>query len=124
MNIGDIANATDLPLWLDTALALLVLMGAAFTLIGAIGLAHFSDFLRRLHGPVKASTVGVGSVLLASIGYFAATGHPELHEVLISVFIVLTAPLAANILYKAAAHEDPATRPPGAPRGKSGDADR
>jgi len=118
-------NATDLPLWIDALLALLVLSGAAFTLIGAIGLAHFSEFLRRLHGPVKASTVGVGSVLLASVGYFAATGHLELHEVLITAFIVLTAPLAANILYKAAAHEDPALRPPDAARApKSGDADR
>lgn len=114
-------NAAPLATWLDIVLALLVLAGAAFTLIGAIGLAHFSDFLRRLHGPVKASTVGVGSVLLASIGYFAATGRAELHELLITAFIVLTAPLAANILYKAAAHEDPAVRPPDA---KRRDADR
>lgn len=114
-------NAAPLATWLDVLLALLVLAGAAFTLIGAIGLAHFSDFLRRLHGPVKASTVGVGSVLLASIGYFAATGRAALHELLITAFIVLTAPLAANILYKAAAHEDPAARPPDA---KRRDADR
>lgn len=105
-------STAQLPVWLDVVLAVLVLAGAAFTLVGAIGLAHFSDFLRRLHGPVKASTIGVGSVLLASIGYFAATGRAELHELLISAFIVLTAPLAANILYKAAAHEDPAVRPP------------
>lgn len=117
-------NTVQLPLWLDVLLALLVLAGAAFTLIGSIGLAHFSDFLRRLHGPVKASTVGVGSVLLASIAWFAATGRGELHEVLITAFIVLTAPLAANILYKAAAHEDPAVRPPAAAKSGRDDADR
>jgi multicomponent K+:H+ antiporter subunit G len=100
-----------LPPWLDLLLALLVLGGAAFALVGSIGLVRFSEFLKRLHGPTKAGTVGVGAVLLASLGYFAATGVPGLHELLITTFVVLTAPIAAHLLVKAALHRDPALRP-------------
>ena len=59
----------DLPLVLDIVLSLLVVLGAAFALVGAWGLVKFRDFLKRLHGPTKASTVGVGAVLLARLGH-------------------------------------------------------
>ncbi len=105
----------DLPLLLDLVLSSLVILGAAFALIGAYGLAKFRDFLKRLHGPTKASTVGVGAVLLASMGYFAAAGKPGLHELLITLFVFMTAPVAAHLLVKAAAHVDPRLRPPAGP---------
>jgi multicomponent K+:H+ antiporter subunit G len=113
-----------LPLWLDVLLALLVLGGAAFALIGSIGLVRFSEFLKRLHGPTKAGTVGVGAVLLASFGYFAATGVPGLHELLITTFVVLTAPIAAHLLVKAALHRDAALRPSTRDRTADGAAER
>lgn len=102
----------ELPLLLDIALALLVISGAAFALIGSYGLAKFDDFLKRLHGPTKASTVGLGAVLLASIGYFAWAGSASLHELLITLFVFMTAPVAAHLLVKAAMHVDPRLRPP------------
>lgn len=105
----------DLPLLLDVVLSLLVVMGAAFALVGAWGLVKFRDFLKRLHGPTKASTVGVGAVLLASIGYFAAAGRASLHELLITLFVFMTAPVAAHLLVKAAAHVDSRLRPPHGP---------
>jgi multicomponent K+:H+ antiporter subunit G len=37
-----------------------------FALVGAIGLLRFPDFYMRLHAPTKATTLGVGGVLLAS----------------------------------------------------------
>jgi multicomponent K+:H+ antiporter subunit G len=101
----------DLPLLLDIALSALVIAGALFALIGSWGLARFTDFLKRLHGPTKASTVGLGAVLLTSIGYFAARGEGSLHELLITVFVFMTAPVAAHLLVKAAAQVDPRLRP-------------
>jgi multicomponent K+:H+ antiporter subunit G len=103
----------DLPLMLDIVLSALVITGAMFALVGAWGLAKFRDFLKRLHGPTKASTVGVGAVLLASMGYFAAAGRASLHELLITLFVFMTAPVAAHLLVKAAMHVDPRLRPPG-----------
>lgn len=83
----------------------LLLMGGAFTLIGAIGLARLPDFFTRLHGPTKATTVGVGAIMLSSVIYFSARGEGVgIAEILITVFLLMTAPVSANILAKAAMH--------------------
>lgn len=86
----------------DVIVAVLLLIGAVFAFIGSLGLAKLSDFYRRLHGPTKATTLGVGSVLIASAIHFSI-GAPglSLHEVLISVFLFITAPVSAHLLVKA-----------------------
>jgi len=86
-------------------IAALLLLGGAFTLIGAIGLARLPDFFTRLHGPTKATTVGVGAIMLSSVVYFSANGSGiGISEILITVFLLMTAPVSANILAKAAMH--------------------
>jgi multicomponent K+:H+ antiporter subunit G len=104
-----------LPAWLDALAAVLVVVGTAFALIGSIGLARLSDFLKRLHGPTKASTLGVGSVLIASMIFFAGLGTPSLRELLITLFVFLTAPVSAHLLVKAAIRLDPRLVPPDPP---------
>lgn len=93
---------------MSTAIEILVsaflLIGAAFALVGSWGLAKLPDFYMRLHGPSKASTLGVGGVLVASMIYFAARGVPSLHEVLITLFLFISAPVSAYLLAKAALH--------------------
>jgi len=87
----------------ETLLAVLLLVGCIFTLLGAVGLVKLSDFFRRIHAPAKASTLGVGCILLASIGYHTVYGagfHPR--EVLITVFLFLTAPISAHLMSRAA----------------------
>jgi multicomponent K+:H+ antiporter subunit G len=79
-----------------------LVVGGAFTLIGSIGLARFPDFYTRLHGPSKASTLGVGAILLASLLHFNALGELRLKELLITFFVFLTAPVSAHLLCKAA----------------------
>ncbi|WP_233202974.1 Na+/H+ antiporter subunit G [Chitinimonas sp. BJB300] len=101
-----------MPTWLDIAISLLLLLGAAFALIGSWGLFKLSDFLRRLHGPTKASTLGVGCVLIASMLYFSLQGTISLHELLITMFLFLTAPVSAHMLVKAAMRQSPDLRPP------------
>jgi multicomponent K+:H+ antiporter subunit G len=90
-------------LWEITVSALL-LIGALFMLLGSIGLLRLPDFLSRLHAPTKATTLGVGSMLLASMVGFAALGQPSVHEVLIVLFLFLCAPVTAQLLAKAALH--------------------
>ena len=83
----------------------LLLIGGAFTLIGAIGLVRLPDFYTRLHAPTKATTVGVGSIILASVVYFSTQGEGiGISEVLITVFLFITAPISANLMAKAAMH--------------------
>jgi multicomponent K+:H+ antiporter subunit G len=94
-----------LPLWADALVAALLIVGAAFALVGSWGLAKLGDFYKRLHGPTKATTLGVGGVLIASAVYFSVRdGSLSLHELLITMFVFLTAPISAHLLVKAALH--------------------
>ncbi|MCE2970077.1 MAG: monovalent cation/H(+) antiporter subunit G [Burkholderiales bacterium] len=106
-----------LPLAVEIVVAVLLVVGSAFALISAVALVKFDDFLKRLHGPSKVGTVGVGGVLLAALIYFAATGATSLHEILIVALVFLTAPVSAHLLVKAAQKLDPSLRrappPPG-----------
>ncbi len=109
------AHLVNLPLWADLALCALLIVGATLALIGSWGLAHLSDFFRRVHGPTKTVTLGVGCVLVASALWFAQQGTLSLHELLITVFLFMTAPVSAHLLVKAALALDPSARPPAPP---------
>ena len=87
-------------------LAFLLVAGAIFAFIGSWGLVKLDDFYMRLHGPTKASTLGLGGILTASAVYFTAT-EPivSIHEVWITVFLFITAPVSAHMLAKTALHE-------------------
>ena len=103
--------------WLAAAC---LLMAAFFSLVGAIGLVRLPDFFMRLHAPTKAATLGVGGVLLASIAMSWARGEPGVHELLITLFVFITAPVSANLMAMAALHQRvPSTAPvpPDQPQG-------
>ncbi len=92
---------------LETAAAFFLLLGAAFALVGSIGLARLPDFYMRLHGPTKATTLGVGGMLIASMLHFSVQhGAPSVHELLVALFLFITAPVSANLLARAALHLD------------------
>lgn len=85
-----------------------ILTGGFFTLVGSIGLARLPDFFTRLHGPSKATTLGVGGLLIASILHFSLSGEGlSLHELLITVFLMVTAPVSAQLLSQAALKRKP-----------------
>lgn len=87
----------------EPLVAALIVVGAVFTFIGSLGLARFPDIYTRLHGPTKATTLGVGALILASVLYFSATnGGINVHEILIALFLFLTAPVSAHLLARAA----------------------
>jgi multicomponent K+:H+ antiporter subunit G len=100
---------------LEMLLSVLILVGAGFTLIGSLGLLRLRDFYSRLHGPTKATTLGVGSLLIASAVFFSHQDDGlSLHEVLVTLFLFITAPVAAHLMAKAALHLrlDSLARPP------------
>lgn len=89
----------------EVLVSLLVLVGAFFTLAGSIAMVRFSDFFLRLHGPTKATTLGAGGLLLAAAIYLGwQDGQVHLQEVLIMLFLFMTAPVSAHLLSKAALH--------------------
>lgn len=89
--------------WSEIALSALLLVGGAFALLGSIGLARLPDFFTRLHGPTKATTLGIGAIIIASI--LQAGDGLSLRELAITLFLVITAPVTAHLLSKAALAE-------------------
>jgi len=90
---------------MDYLIAIFLLIGSFFTLVGSIGLVKLPDFFMRLHGPTKATTLGVGAMLVASmLYYFTYHNAVRLNEVLIIVFLFMTAPVSAHLMSKAALH--------------------
>lgn len=86
----------------EALVAALILVGAFFLVVGALGLARLPGLMGRLHGPTKATTLGIGSLLIASMIYFtAARGDFSIHELLITLFLFLTAPVSAQMMAKA-----------------------
>ena len=92
-------------IWLEYLISFCLLGGAAFALIGSIGLMRLPDFYMRLHGPAKATTLGVGGIIIGSVIFFSNQGQGvSLHELLIALFLFITAPVSAHIVAKAALH--------------------
>lgn len=90
-------------LLLDLLITAALIIGGAFSLIGSYGLLRLKDPFQRLHAPTKGSTLGVGAVLVASaLAHLARGQGASWHEVLVTLFIFLTAPLTA--LYLARVH--------------------
>jgi multicomponent K+:H+ antiporter subunit G len=90
---------------LEALVAALIVAGAGFSLIGSLGLLRMPDFFTRLHGPSKATTIGIGSLLVASAIYMSVRGPGlSLHEFLIPLFIAITTPVSSHLLAKAARH--------------------
>jgi multicomponent K+:H+ antiporter subunit G len=91
--------------WIEILVSVLVVAGAGFTLIGSIGLLRMPDFFTRLHGPSKATTIGIGCLLVGSAFWLSSRGDAlSLHEFMISLFIAITTPVASHLLAKAARH--------------------
>ena len=78
----------------------LLVLGAALTLLAAIGMVRFRDAFSRMHALTKASTAGS---LLVLLGAAIALSHPNdvTSLVLAALLQVLTSPVAANMVSRA-----------------------
>ncbi len=97
----------NIPAWLAIAVAILLLAGSLVTLIGTLGLLRLPHFYQRIHGPAITITFGTGSFLIASMLYFTVLqSRPVIHELLITAFVMLTAPVTAMLLMRAAVYRE------------------
>jgi multicomponent K+:H+ antiporter subunit G len=90
---------------IEWIISILLLIGGFFILVGSIGLVKMPDFFMRLHGPTKATTLGMASLLTAAMVFFCTTQDGlSVKEILISLFLLLTAPVSAYMMIKSAIH--------------------
>ncbi|WP_313030850.1 monovalent cation/H(+) antiporter subunit G [Massilia alkalitolerans] len=96
-----------LPGWATVPVALLLVLGASIVLIGALGLLRLPTFYQRIHGPAITITLGAGCLLLASMLYFTvAQSRLVIHEIIIAVFLLMTAPVVSMMIMRAAVYRD------------------
>jgi multicomponent K+:H+ antiporter subunit G len=99
--------AAELPAWAAILTSALLLLGAAITLVGCLGLLRLKTFYERVHAPTLGTTLGAGCIVLASMICFSVLQtRPVLHEILIAVFVTVTTPVTLMILVRAAILRD------------------
>jgi len=97
----------SIPAWAAVAVSLLLVVGGSIILIGALGLMRLPSFYQRIHGPAITITLGAGGLLLASMLYFTVLqSRLVMHEVIIAVFLLMTAPVVSMLLMRAAVYRD------------------
>lgn len=80
---------------------LLMFIGTFFMFVASLGVVRMPDLFTRLSTTTKASTLGASSLLIASAVHFSDYGITS-RVVAIIAFIVITAPVAAHMLGRAA----------------------
>ncbi|KAA0873942.1 Na+/H+ antiporter subunit G [Nitrincola tapanii] len=91
---------------LELIVSIFLLIGGVFILVGSIGLMRLPDFFMRLHAPTKATTLGMGGLLIASMLLFSVREPGiSVHELLITLFLFITAPVSAHMMAKTALHQ-------------------
>lgn len=110
------SEAAELPAWAALLTAILVLVGAAVTLIGSVGLLRLESFYERVHAPTLGTTLGTGCILVASMICFSVLQtRPVLHELLITIFALVTTPVTLILLVRAALFRDRSENADGVP---------
>lgn len=105
-------NHVDLPLWVTIPGTLLLVFGGLLVLIGSAGLVKLDHFYARMHPPTMGTTLGTGCVLITSMLVSSALEQrPVIHEILITVFVVMSAPVSAMLLMRAAVYREHRKRP-------------
>src|SRR5690606_56041 len=72
-------------------------LGVLFILIASIGIIRMPDFFLRLSVTVKASTLGVGFILLSTVMYFGELAVTT-KALAIILFLLLTSPVGAQLI--------------------------
>ena len=89
---------------IEIIISFFLIFGAFFMLVGSIGMVRLPDLFMRLHAPTKSSTLGLGSFLIAAMIFGATQGRFGFAELLITLFVFITAPVSANLMAQAAIH--------------------
>ena len=82
----------------------LLIIGSIFCLVAAVGMLRLPDTLIRMHAATKAGTLGAGCILAAEAVVAAELGT-TLKAIAAIVFLLLTAPVAAHLIGRAAYHQ-------------------
>ena len=89
---------------IEAAAGVLLRVGSAFVLVSAIGVVRLPDVYMRLHAATKAGTLGAGLILAAAALLFGSLAV-SVKSLVVFLFLLLTAPVAAHVLGRASYYE-------------------
>lgn len=86
---------------IEIVVSLILLLGAGFMFVAALGLLRMPDLPMRLHATTKAGALGGGLMVIAVGLEFFGDVAVAARAAAIIAFIVLTAPIAAHLVGRA-----------------------
>lgn len=78
----------------------LLVLGAAFTLLAAVGVVRLPDLYTRMHAASKAGAVGGGLILIA-VAVLSQDAAVSVRAIIGVMFVLLTTPVSAHLLARA-----------------------
>ena len=85
---------------IEIIVCVLMLVGSAFSVVGALGLVRFPDIYTRMHAATKVGTLGSGLIMAGTALHFADPAI-VLRCILVVFFLLLTAPIGAHMIGRA-----------------------
>lgn len=77
-----------------------LVLGAVFTLLAAVGVVRLPDLYTRMHAASKAGAVGGGLILIA-VAVLSQDAAVAIRAVVGVIFLLLTTPVSAHLLARA-----------------------
>lgn len=97
----------DMPLWAEIIVSLLLVIAGFFAFTGSLGLIRLRDFYSRIHAPTLGNTLASFCVVVAIIvTAFFTEDRFVAHTLLVSFFLIITSPITAMLLMRAAIKRD------------------
>ena len=88
---------------IDFVAASLIFLGGLFSLAAGIGILRMQDVFIRMHASTKVGTLASGLILAGAAIHFGEA-IIFIKVILIILFLLLTAPIAAHMIGRAALH--------------------
>lgn len=85
---------------IDTITGVLFIIGPAFAFLAALGVVRMPDVFTRMQASTKASTLGLGCLLLGA-GFQLGDAASIVRLISIAAFIFLTTPVSAHVIARA-----------------------
>lgn len=93
----------DLPAWATLIISLLLVIAGVFALTGSLGLLRLPDFYSRIHAPTLANTLAAFCLVVSIVIMASFVQHRfVVHSLLLSFFLIITSPVTAMLLMRAA----------------------
>lgn len=93
----------ELPGWAALLISILLVVAGVFAVTGSLGLLRLPNFYSRIHAPTLANTLSAFCLVVSILVMAWFVQHRfVVHSLLVSFFLIITSPVTAMLLMRAA----------------------